>query len=172
MGRNQEAVDLNARGVRLFKEVYGARSPYVAHALSNRGEYLLTLGANGDALASFREALSILEAADRRDPQFIAYPLTGLGRALLALGRPTEALPPLERAAQIRDAGADAGAIDASLKAETTFPLAQVLWATGQRALAQRRAVTAEGGFRQDPTRQKDADDVRTWLARHAGRQP
>jgi tetratricopeptide (TPR) repeat protein/tRNA A-37 threonylcarbamoyl transferase component Bud32 len=167
-GRNQEAVAISSRAVRYFKEVYGAHSPFAAHGLSNRGEYLLELGSNEQALASFQESLAIWEDGHSEGREFLPYPLTGRGRALIALGRPAEAMASLERAGAIRDA---TGA-SPPLKAETEFPLAQAQWATGQHTLALRTATAAERDFRDDPNHQKDADDVRTWLAGHAAPPP
>ena len=145
MGRTEEALEITTRACRSFAVAYGPGSDVEALCLNNRGEYLLDLGRARDALSVFDSSLSRWEADLGADHRYLAFPLTGLGRAQLALGRPREASSFLERALRIREANET----DPSLKAETQFALAQVLWSTGETARAA-PSCGREGGLSDD----------------------
>jgi tetratricopeptide (TPR) repeat protein len=121
LGRDDEALKLAERSMRIFVTAYGPSSPDVSMQLSNHAEYLLGLGRASEAVPEFRTAYENWERQIGANHQFLGYPLTGLGRALLALGRPDEAVAPLEHALRIREASEP----DKALVKETREALAR-----------------------------------------------
>jgi tetratricopeptide (TPR) repeat protein len=163
MGRNDEALRLNAEVYAIFSAAYGDASGEAAYTLSNRGEYLLDVGLATEALPAFRDALWRWEAHVGTDHQNLAFPTTGIGRALLALDRPQEAVAPLERALRLRDPAH----ADPELVAETQFALAQALAASsGDRGRAVSLASSALATYRRGPQGARAAV-VDAWLTAH-----
>jgi eukaryotic-like serine/threonine-protein kinase len=166
LGRNDEANDLARQAADILVSAYGIDSPHVAQAQSNRAEYLLALGHPHEALALFQGALVAWQAALGPDSPQLAYPLTGIGRTMLALDRPRESLAPLERALQIRKAH-DPLPIELG---ETSFALAQALWAEGVRSRARALADSAQDEYGRAPAAGRERLEVASWRAKHRTR--
>jgi tetratricopeptide (TPR) repeat protein len=162
-GRDDEASEVARQAADILVANYGLDSPHIAQVQSNRAEYLLALGRPGEALTLFRSALATWEAALGPDFQHLAYPLTGIGRTLIRLDRPREARAPLERALRIRHAH-EPRPVEL---AETSFALAQTLWALGERASACVLATSALDNYARAPAAEKQRHDVANWLAAH-----
>jgi tetratricopeptide (TPR) repeat protein len=75
----------------------------LAEEHNNRGEILLALGREQDALLAYQSAGTIWEREFGVDSAPLAYSLTGSGTALIRLGRYREAALALERALAIRE---------------------------------------------------------------------
>jgi len=163
LGRNEEANEVAHQAADILVSAYGSDSPHVAQAQSNRGEYLLALDRPQEALSLFKSALSVWQAARGPDFRYLAYPLTGIGRVMLDLGRPGDARAPLERALRIRQAR-EFRPIELG---ETSFALAQALWAGGERSRALALAESAQDEFARAPAAVKDRQAVASWVALH-----
>jgi tetratricopeptide (TPR) repeat protein len=162
MGREEEALELNAQVLSTFIAAYGPASGEAAYIFSNRGDYLMALARPAEALAQYRVGLTRWEPHIGHDNPFLAYPLTGMGRALVALGRPKEAIPPLERALALRDPKES----DPTDVAETQFGLAQALRDAGANARRARSLATASRDAYRHAGREKEARAVDEWLSR------
>jgi tetratricopeptide (TPR) repeat protein len=167
-GRTREALEIAGRVCAGFAAFYGPDCALEAMCLNNQGEYLLAVGKAGEAIPIFNRSLSGYETRVGPGHQYLAYPLTGLGRALLMLGRPGEAQFPLERALAIRANSED----DPAMKGETRFALAQALWSTGERARAERLAMTAKEDYRTTPVHAREIRAVESWISTHGQRWP
>lgn len=162
-GDDARALEVVVEAESVLMRAYGPRSAHVAQAMSNRGEYLLALGRPAEALPLFRDAAARWEAAMGPTFRFLAYPLTGMGRALLALRRPGDARGPLERAMQIRRHG-EPRPIE---RADTSFALAQAVWAEGDRERALILARSARDEYAAVSSAKQQADDAAAWIAHH-----
>jgi eukaryotic-like serine/threonine-protein kinase len=176
LGREDEALRLNARALDLLTRAYGPSAPEVARVRDNGAEYLLAVGRAKEALAAAEEAYAHWSTPNEPESPTVGFPLTSIGQALLALGRPAAALPPLEHALRLREAAAP----DARTLAETRFALARALEAAGgagARPRARALATQARDGYARlgagaskddrasDRTRAQ-ARDIDAWLAR------
>ncbi|MFO0723349.1 MAG: serine/threonine-protein kinase [Myxococcota bacterium] len=159
VGRAAEAVpmlvDLEARFPKLGD---GFTQHRLGLALRQLHDPRGALAADERALALLEHDLGSLDAA---------FAFTGKGLDLLELGRPQEALPVLERAAEIRAHTQLKTAV-----AETSFALAQALWATAKdrpRALA--LAESARGSYREAAARYgsrafaDEASRIQAWIS-------
>lgn len=98
--------------------------PKVGVVESQLAFYFTEAGQHTAALEHGLESLRIHELAHGPDHPYVAFPLESLSRANYALGRWPEALSQAERAWKVR-AGAT---ITPSLRADSSFSLAKVLW--------------------------------------------
>jgi serine/threonine protein kinase/tetratricopeptide (TPR) repeat protein len=161
MGRNHEALAHVERAILLLEKGLGAGHPDLATQLSNRGEILNALGDYRDGRESFQRARAVWERELGPDSLSLGYALTGLGIGYLAEGNPTIAIVPLERAYRIRAAQET----DPSLRAETTFALAQALWESDRaRPRARTLAEEAKEAYATSADKAKLAE-VERWLA-------
>jgi serine/threonine protein kinase/tetratricopeptide (TPR) repeat protein len=168
-GKDEDALVANDRALTILVRAYGENAVTVAQVLSNRGEYLVSLGRAGEAVPIFRDALALWEAQVGHDHPYLAYPLTGLGQALLATNRGAAAIELLERARRLREAGE----ANAELVGETRFALARALAARGsQEDLLRARALASAA--RDDYQRTGNLADkiaaIDRWLAAQRGR--
>jgi hypothetical protein len=120
LGRDDEALAVNASAHATFVRAYGPASLDAALTLSNRGEYLLGVGRAREAVPALREAAQRWAAHVGPEHANLGYPLTALGRALEVTGHPDEAVVVLSRALHLREAGEP----NAALVAETRAALA------------------------------------------------
>jgi eukaryotic-like serine/threonine-protein kinase len=160
-GMDDRALAIATEAQQTFVTAYGPSSPFVAEALSNRGEYLRALKRAGDALPLFRDALARWEPHVGPENRVLAYPLTGMGHALIDLDQPEAAVAPLERALRLR---APAQETPPALRGQTCFALARALWATGQRARAIALAKEAHALLVKVPDERQTTLEVADWL--------
>lgn len=100
-GNYEQAVPLAMRVVELTGNQFGTDAVELANPLTNLATTLYRMQQHGDALDTYRRALTILdEAGDATDPRLVA-PLHGAGATLRALNRDDEAILPLKRAVDI-----------------------------------------------------------------------
>jgi tetratricopeptide (TPR) repeat protein len=100
-GNYEQALPLALRVVELTGNQFGAEEPELANPLTNLATTLYRMRQYGEALDTYRRALTILDlTGNATDPRLIA-PLHGLGATLRGLGRDEEAIVPLKRAVDI-----------------------------------------------------------------------
>lgn len=100
-GNYDQALPLAVRVVELTGNQFGTDAVELANPLTNLATTLYRMRQYGDALDTYRRALTILdEAGDATDPRLIS-PLHGAGATLRALKRDDEAVLPLKRAVDI-----------------------------------------------------------------------
>jgi tetratricopeptide (TPR) repeat protein len=166
LGRDAEALPINAEVHRMVVKTYGAEAPALCMSNANRGEYLMALGRSDEALPILTEAVACWDRQMGPDSEPGAYALTDLGLDLLSLShpRPTEAVRHFERALRIREAQASyPGFI-----AETRFGLARALWDAGTD---RKHAVELAGKARDEYATANDAKHAETvarWLESRA----
>ena len=158
------AIASNLAGQEIFRRAYGPDGPWMAHTMSNLGEYLVAVGRFPEALQNFRIALRRWESQLGPEHRYLGYPLAGMGIAHWKAGRPLEALAPLERALRIRESHEP----DPAVVAETRFSLGRVLWDVGRERARARRLVEAARTFYQtSPERSDQAREAARWLTEH-----
>ncbi|HUG73884.1 MAG TPA: tetratricopeptide repeat protein, partial [Steroidobacteraceae bacterium] len=95
------ALPLAVRVAELTANQFGPEAPELANPLTNLATTLFRMDQYGDALDTYRRALTLLElTGNSTDPRLIA-PLHGLGASLRALERHEDAIVPLKRAVDI-----------------------------------------------------------------------
>ncbi|MEM1056785.1 MAG: serine/threonine-protein kinase [Bacteroidota bacterium] len=91
LDREEDAADVQAESVALFREVLGNEHPSTAFGLSNLGSTLTSLGRADEAEPLLRESVEIYrEASGERHPN-VGFPLINLAKAVRDLGRLDEA---------------------------------------------------------------------------------
>jgi tetratricopeptide (TPR) repeat protein len=100
-GEFAAALPAATRVVTLTRNQFGKDAPQLANPLTNLGTTYYRMRRYGEALDSYREALSLLELAGNATDEHLIRPLHGLGTALHALGRDAEAITPFRRAVEI-----------------------------------------------------------------------
>jgi tetratricopeptide (TPR) repeat protein len=98
------ALPLAVRVAELTANQFGPEAPELANPLTNLATTLLRMDQYGDALDTYRQALTVLELTGNSTDQRLIAPLHGLGASLRALERHEDAIVPLKRAVDsIRD---------------------------------------------------------------------
>jgi tetratricopeptide (TPR) repeat protein len=161
LGQPKDALVINDRATRIFRQSYGDGSTFVAQCLSNRGEALNALGRYPEARAAFEGAAARWTAAFGPEHRYLGYALTGLGQTQLAMKEGAAAVNTLERALAIRTRQ-EPNAIPV---AETRFALARSLSATGDRARARTLAMQARTAYLTLPELAPVAREIERWLA-------
>jgi hypothetical protein len=87
--------------VDLTRNQFGKDAPQLANPLTNLGTTYYRLRRFGEALDSYREALTLLDLAGNATDERLVRPLHGMGAALRGLGRDAEAIAPFKRAVEI-----------------------------------------------------------------------
>jgi len=159
------ALTAAARVVEMTRNQFGADAPELANPLTNLATTYYRMRDYGQALDTYRAAVTVLETQnDATDPHLVR-PLHGMGSALLGLEREDEALLPLKRGLDIirnRD----------GLHAATQLPVLRTLIAgyvaTGRMADAGREQeyafTVAEMSYgKQDPRMLGPIDELARW---------
>jgi tetratricopeptide (TPR) repeat protein len=89
------------RVVDLTRNQFGKDAPQLANPLTNLGTTYYRLKRFGEALDSYREALTLLDLAGNATDERLVRPLHGMGAALRGLTRDAEAITPFKRAVEI-----------------------------------------------------------------------
>ncbi len=97
----QAALPLATRVVELTANQYGEEAVELVNPLTNLATTLYRLGQHGEALDTYRRALTILELSASPADARLVTPLHGIGMTLRALERWDEAIVPLKRAVDI-----------------------------------------------------------------------
>lgn len=100
-GDYARALPLAARVVDMTAMQYGPEEPELANPLTNLATTLYRMRQYGDALDTYRRALTILDVAGNPTDARLVAPLHGLGLTLRAMQRDDEAIVPLKRAVDI-----------------------------------------------------------------------
>lgn len=159
------ALPLALRVVEISQSQYGAEAPEMVNPLTNLATTYYRLRDYGNALDTYRRALTLLDQQGDATHAGLVRPLHGLGAALRALHRDADAIAPLKRAVEItrnRD----------GLHAESQLPMLRALaacyTAVGQLEEAGRAqqyalsvAETAYG--RNDPRLLGPLDEFARW---------
>jgi len=87
--------------VELTRNQFGKDARELANPLTNLGTTHYRLRRFGEALDSYREAVSLLELAGNATDERLVRPLHGMGAALRGLARDAEAVVPFRRAVEI-----------------------------------------------------------------------
>ncbi len=96
-----EALPLAVRVVELTANQFDEEAPELANPLTNLATTLYRLDQHGEALDTYRRALTVLDlTGNATDPRLVA-PLHGMGLTLRAMERHEEAIVPLKRAVDI-----------------------------------------------------------------------
>ncbi|HMA12877.1 MAG TPA: tetratricopeptide repeat protein [Steroidobacteraceae bacterium] len=95
------ALPAATRVVELTRGQFGKDAAQLANPLTNLGTTYYRMRRFGDALDSYREALTLLDLAGNATDERLVRPLHGLGAALRALDRDAEAIAPFRRAVEI-----------------------------------------------------------------------
>jgi serine/threonine protein kinase/tetratricopeptide (TPR) repeat protein len=161
--RFEEARTEYQRTLEILQEAFGAEHPHIAIVTGNIGKTYLEEERFAEALPLHERALEIREKVVGPDAPAVAVHLTGIGKSLVGLRRAGEAVAPLERALGLRQ-GKEVLPADF---AETSFHLADALWASGgdkkrARELASDglAAFESSGGDYGD-----DVATIRTWFS-------
>ncbi len=143
------ALTAAARVVEMTRSQFGADAPELANPLTNLATTYYRMREYGQALDSYRAAVTVLETQNNATDARLVRPLHGMGSALLGLKRHDEALLPLKRGLDIlrnRD----------GLHAATQLPVLKTLIAgyvaTGRMADAGREQEYAFTRRRDEPT--------------------
>lgn len=165
LGRYEEALAQHERALAIQLETLGPDHVDVAVSRINRAHELGHVGRTREALAEARRALADVERHVGPDHEWTIAARACLGGRLVDVGRHAEAIPLLERTLRER---ADKSP---ELRAQTTFELAQALWATGRdRSRARALALEARTAFDgPSPHRKRQKAAVERWLAAHGG---
>ncbi len=167
-----EAGDLAAAipgELRLLEHLDRENLSHFATAATNYGWMLLEAGRTAEAETWMRDALAAAQRIDGGHDTELEFAGGGLGAVFVAEGRPAAAIAPLERALGLQHGDEMAGD-----RADTSFALAQALWATGR---ARNRAVTLAGEAARywsshplGARRQRQLADAQAWLRDHGDR--
>ncbi len=155
-----EALREHLAVLELRRKALGPKHRRVGESLLTVASCLMDMGRITEALASYREALVVVDAALAPEAVERAYALQGLGRAYLLLHRPSEAIEPLTRALP---------ACDAELLPQVKFMLAQALVGAHRDVLRAKRLgqETLELlGETDTPPVNDLRREVKAWLAR------
>lgn len=95
------ALPAATRVVELTRSQFGKEAPQLANPLTNLGTTYYRLRRFGEALDSYREALTVLDLAGNATDERLVRPLHGMGAALRGLARDPEAITPFKRAIEI-----------------------------------------------------------------------
>ena len=87
--------------VELTRNQFGKDARELANPLTNLGTTHYRLRRFGEALDSYREAVTVLELAGNATDERLVRPLHGMGAALRGLERDAEAIVPFRRAVEI-----------------------------------------------------------------------
>jgi len=123
--------------------IYGPEHTIVAAMIDALAYVYLAKQDYPGALAEFRRSVAMYEKLDTTDPGMIE-PLLGTGESLIALKRPADATAPLERALawSLAMVATDVTYTPAYI-ATIRWPVAQALWAVGERPRALKEARAA-----------------------------
>lgn len=97
----QQALPLAVRVVELTAAQFDEEAPELANPLTNLATTLYRLGQHGEALDTYRRALTVLELTGNATDPRLVVPLHGMGVTLRAMDRHEEAIVPLKRAVDI-----------------------------------------------------------------------
>ena len=100
-GEISAALPAASRVVELTRNQFGKDAPQLANPLTNLGTTYYRLRRFGEALDSYREALTLLDLGGNATDERLVRPLHGMGAALRGLGRDAEAITPFKRAVEI-----------------------------------------------------------------------
>lgn len=100
-GEYAAALPAAARVVELTRNQFGKDARELANPLTNLGTTYYRMRRFGEALDTYREALSLLDLAGNATDERLVRPLHGVGAALRGLGRDAEAVAPFRRAVEI-----------------------------------------------------------------------
>jgi len=89
------------RVVEMTRNQFGKDAIQLANPLTNLGTTYYRMRRHGEALDTYREALTLLDLAGNATDDRLVRPLQGMGAALRGLGRDPEAIAPLKRAVEI-----------------------------------------------------------------------
>lgn len=95
------ALPAAGRVVELTRNQFGKEATQLANPLTNLGTTYYRLRRYGEALDSYREALTLLDLAGNATDERLVRPLQGMGAALRGLGRDAEAITAFRRAVEI-----------------------------------------------------------------------
>jgi hypothetical protein len=87
--------------VELTRNQFGKEAQQLVNPLTNLGTTFYRLRRFGEALDSYREALTLLDLAGNATDERLVRPLHGMGAALRGLNRDAEAIAPFRRAVEI-----------------------------------------------------------------------
>ncbi len=160
-GHGQSALVLVQEAEGIFREAYGAESPFRIRTIFTRGAALEAVGRFAEAEADFLDATRALEP-DSSAHVHLADILTELGKTLVAEHKYQEAATILERAVHLREQ--DPGSpID---RAEVQFALARAHWALNRaRPRAVQMAMAARDIYHPLPDCRSRTDEINAWLA-------
>jgi tetratricopeptide (TPR) repeat protein/predicted Ser/Thr protein kinase len=163
--RHDEAYDTWARGLEIYRALYGTDAHTdVTTLLNAMGTMRRRQGRHDEAAALYERARAALEKFQQPDGRLMADVLTRLGMVEVLRGRHAEAIRVLEQALAARVA---AGAAP-SLMSWTKLELARALWDGRRdrpRAVALARQARAEAKADHDA---EQLEAVEQWLASHA----
>jgi tetratricopeptide (TPR) repeat protein len=100
-GEYTTALPAAVQVVELTRNQFGKDAPELANPLTNLGTTYYRLRRFGEALDSYREALTLLDLAGNATDERLVRPLQGMGAALRGLDRCPEAITPMRRAVEI-----------------------------------------------------------------------
>jgi tetratricopeptide (TPR) repeat protein len=100
-GEYASALPAATRVVELTRNQFGKDAIQLANPLTNLGTTFYRMRRHGEALDSYREALTLLDLAGNATDERLVRPLQGMGAALRGLGRDAEAIAPFRRAVEI-----------------------------------------------------------------------
>jgi tetratricopeptide (TPR) repeat protein len=100
-GQYAVALPAATRVLELTRNQFGKDAIQLANPLTNLGTTYLRMSRFGEALDSYREALTLLDLAGNSTDERLVRPLHGSGAALRGLGRDAEAIAPFKRAVEI-----------------------------------------------------------------------
>jgi eukaryotic-like serine/threonine-protein kinase len=151
------------RAQQMCEQTLGARHSWCGTNLAGLGEAYRRLGKSEPALDSFRQALTILEAAHGPKNMKLVPALLGMGHTLGASHAGAAATAPLERALAICEAEPGDGIALANVR----LALAETL-APSERTRARTLAEEARAQFQKSGARQrKSLAEADVWLGHH-----
>jgi tetratricopeptide (TPR) repeat protein len=100
-GEYAAALPAAARVVELTRNQFGKDAAQLVNPLTNLGTTYYRMRRFGEALDTYREALTLLDLAGNATDERLVRPLHGMGAALRGLGRDAEAVTPFRRAVEI-----------------------------------------------------------------------
>jgi tetratricopeptide (TPR) repeat protein len=167
-GKYEEAQVEARAALALRLKVLGPQHPDIGESHTNLGAALKAQGKYEEAQVEFRAALAVLDKALGPDHPQVAQARNNLADVLIDLHRPAEALPLAERA-WARHRRDD---VPATLRGETAFLLASLLWTlpppARDRPRARELGEEAQRSFQQveDPP-QEAITAIERWLDDH-----